>query len=219
MESTESKLFRYGLRKRPPSPGSVPAGFLRIDPPIGDNDTRYGIVVYDHPWPLETVKLYELQPILEDMNHDIATVRWTLNHRHRGSGIFQVGGIDRGYREYTLVHDHQDEKRALEAYDKLLAPLLPPDDLVEPLDGIYLCSDCTDAAVNPLTDEQINLIVPYSKKCDVSNHQSYTREIGPLALAVDPVTGEGYEEFDDCVCAACGYGLPGPRTRFTQVVA
>jgi hypothetical protein len=58
--------YRYGARNRPPGFGTVPNGFIRVDPPPFPQEvrTRHGVVVYTRPLTDEEVRGYELHPYM-----------------------------------------------------------------------------------------------------------------------------------------------------------
>jgi hypothetical protein len=57
--------YRYGVRNRPPGYGTVPKGYIRIEPARpGEPRTRHGIVVYDRPLTDEEARGYELHPYM-----------------------------------------------------------------------------------------------------------------------------------------------------------
>jgi hypothetical protein len=57
--------YRYGVRNRPPGYGTVPKGYIRVEPARpGEPRTRHGIVVYDHPLTDEEVRGYEMHPYM-----------------------------------------------------------------------------------------------------------------------------------------------------------
>ena len=62
-ETQNSEEYKYYMRARPLSIGTVPKGFTRFDEDdIGDKGGRYGAVSYDHPLSEKEVKSYELIP-------------------------------------------------------------------------------------------------------------------------------------------------------------
>ena len=62
-ETQNSEEYKYYMRARPLSIGTVPKGFTRFDEDdIGDKGGRYGAVFYDHPLSEKEVKSYELIP-------------------------------------------------------------------------------------------------------------------------------------------------------------
>jgi len=58
--------YRYGARNRPAGFGTVPNGFIRVDPPPFPQEvrTRHGVVVYNRPLTDEEVRGYELHPYM-----------------------------------------------------------------------------------------------------------------------------------------------------------
>jgi len=63
LEAQDEAEYKYYMRSRPISIGTVPKGFTRFDESdIGDKGGRYGAVFYDHPLSEQEVKEYGLIP-------------------------------------------------------------------------------------------------------------------------------------------------------------
>jgi len=69
-------VYRYGLQFRPAGYVAVPAGYVRIDPPMPEaaDWTRHGVVVYDRPLTPQEIASFQLTPFVPsaEMAHRVA---------------------------------------------------------------------------------------------------------------------------------------------------
>jgi hypothetical protein len=82
------------------------------------------------------------------------------------------------------------------------------------LDDLWLCTDCTIAAVN---DDYSGMEEPRALEVQCAIVAVCKVLGGPLVYHADAETGEGIKDFSWFPCHCCGSRLGGERTRFAVI--
>lgn len=88
----------YGLRNRPPGPGAVPRGFVRVEP---HPDFRYGAIVYPQPLDPAEARSYEITRILTPDELDVLAEEIAADLDYPQENLEMAGEDEAGRRWFA----------------------------------------------------------------------------------------------------------------------